>query len=72
MIMKATPFFSKDVHAVESKKALLKRLAPTALINLSYLRREELFPDALGPALLFFSRCALAPDPTRVLVGSIP
>lgn len=72
MIMKATPFFSKDVHAVEARKALLERLSPAALINLSYLRREELFPDALGPALLFFSRCALAPDPTRVLVGSIP
>lgn len=72
MIMKATPFFSKDVHAVEARTALLKRLTPAALINLSYLRREELFPDALGPALLFFSRCALAPDPTRVLVGSIP
>ncbi len=72
MIMKATPFFSKDVHAVESKKALLKRLAPVALINLSYLRREELFPDANGPALLFFSRCALAPDRSRMLVGSIP
>jgi hypothetical protein len=72
MVMKATPFFSKDVHAVEARRALLKRLAPAALINLSYLRREELFPDALGPALLFFSRCALAPDPARVLVGSIP
>ena len=72
MIMKATPFFSKDVHAVEARTALLKRLAPAALINLSYLRREELFPDAIGPALLFFSRCALAPDADRVLVGSVP
>ncbi|MGX9117224.1 N-6 DNA methylase [Mesorhizobium sp. BHbsci] len=72
MIMKATPFFSKDVHAVEARTALLKRLAPVALINLSYLRREELFPDAVGPALLFFSRCVLAPDGGRVLVGSVP
>ncbi|HEX6376911.1 MAG TPA: N-6 DNA methylase [Allosphingosinicella sp.] len=72
MIMKATPFFSKDVHAIAARTALLKRLTPVALINLSYLRREELFPDAVGPALLFFSRCALAPDRTRVLVGSIP
>lgn len=72
MIMKATPFFSKDVHAVEARTALLRRLAPAALINLSYLRREELFPDARGPALLFFSRCALAADPTRALVGSVP
>lgn len=72
MVMKATPFFSKDGHAISARNALLKRLAPTALINLSYLRREELFPDAVGPALLFFARCALAADPDRVLVGSIP
>jgi len=72
MIMKATPFFSKDVHAVEARKVLLERLTPVALINLSYLRREELFPDAVGPALLFFSRCALASDAKRILVGSVP
>ena len=72
MVMKATPFFSKDVHAVAARSYLLERLAPVALINLSYLRREELFPDAVGPALLFFARCALGPDADRLLVGSIP
>jgi hypothetical protein len=72
MVMKATPFFSKDTHAVEARTFLLNRLAPVALINLSYLRREDLFPDAVGPALLFFARCALVPDPERLLVGSIP
>lgn len=72
MVMKATPFFSKDIHAVEARSDALKQLAPVALINLSYLRREELFPDAVGPAILFFSRCALANDPDRMLVGSIP
>ena len=72
MVMKATPFFSKDTHAVEARTFLLNRLAPAALINLSYLRREELFPDAIGPALLFFARCALVPDRELVLVGSIP
>ncbi len=72
MVMKATPFFSKDTHAVAARAHLLERLAPSALINLSYLRREELFPDAVGPALLFFARCALGPDKTRLLVGSIP
>lgn len=72
MVMKATPFFSKDVHAVAARTYLLERLAPVALINLSYLRREELFPDAVGPALLFFARCALGPEPDRLLVGSIP
>ena len=72
MVMKATPFFSKDVHAVAARSALLKRLSPVALINLSFLRKEGLFPDATGPALLFFSRCALASAPDRMLVGSIP
>ena len=72
MIMKATPFFSIDVHAVEARGSFFKRLAPVALINLSYLRRENLFPGALGPALLFFSRCALGANPERLIVGSIP
>ena len=72
MIMKATPFFSKDVHAVEARNALFRHLAPVALINLSGLRREKLFPDGVGPALIFFSRCALGTDRDRMLVGSIP
>lgn len=72
MVMKATPFFSKDSHAVAARNYLLDRLAPVALINLSYLRREELFPDAIGPALLFFARCDLGPQTDRMLVGSIP
>jgi hypothetical protein len=72
MVMKATPFFSKDNHAVEARSALLSRLAPAALINLSLLRKEELFPDATGPALLFFARCTLGPAGDRLLVGSMP
>lgn len=72
MVMKATPFFSKDIHAIAARNHLLERLAPVALINLSYLRREELFPDAIGPALLFFARCGLGPQADRMLVGSIP
>lgn len=72
MVMKSTPFFSKDVHAVQARSALLRRTAPVALINLSFLRKEGLFPDATGPALLYFARCALASSPDRMLVGSIP
>ena len=41
MVMKSTPFFSKDIHAVESRAAILKRLAPTALINLSDLSADS-------------------------------
>jgi len=72
MVMKATPFFSKDKQAITARSDLLQRMAPTALINLSYLRREKLFPDAVGPALLFLARCALSTTKDRLLVGSIP
>lgn len=72
MIMKASPFFSKDRHAIDARNILLKRLAPVALVNLSALRKEGLFPDATGPALLFFARCALVEQKDRLLIGSIP
>lgn len=72
IIMKASPFFSKDQHAVDARQAILRKLAPAALVNLSALRKEELFPDATGPALLFFARCALIDQDDRLLVGSIP
>jgi hypothetical protein len=72
MVMKASPFFSKDPHAIEAREALLRKLTPAALVNLSALRKEQLFPDATGPALLFFARCALVEQENRLLVGSIP
>jgi hypothetical protein len=72
MIMKASPFFSKDAHAIQSREALLRTFHPAALVNLSALRKEGLFPDATGPALLFFGRCALVDKDDRLLVGSIP
>jgi hypothetical protein len=72
MVMKATPFFSRDELAVEARNALLSRLKPAALVNLSALRKERLFPDASGPALLFFARCALMPSDEHLLLGSVP
>ena len=72
MVMKSTPFFSIDQQAVDSRRTLLKRLKPTALINLSQLRKEGLFPHSNGPALLFFSRCKLSTDSNLLLAGSIP
>ncbi|MFV1564369.1 MULTISPECIES: HsdM family class I SAM-dependent methyltransferase [Phaeobacter] len=72
MVMKASPFFSKDEHAVEARAGLLSRMKPAALVNLSALRKEHLFPNATGPALLFFARCSLMPEADQLLVGSIP
>jgi hypothetical protein len=72
MVMKASPFFSTDDHAIEARAALLSRVKPAALVNLSALRKEHLFPDATGPALLFFARCSLMPASDQLLVGSMP
>ena len=72
MIMKASPFFSKDQHAIDAREVLLRRLSPVALVNLSALRKEGLFPDATGPAILFFARCELVEQEDRLLVGSVP
>jgi hypothetical protein len=72
MIMKASPFFSQDAQAVRARDDLFRMLAPTALVNLSALRKEQLFPDATGPALLFFSRCSLMPQKDLLLAGSVP
>jgi len=72
MIMKASPFFSKDEHAIKSREVFLRNLAPASIVNLSALRKEGLFPDATGPALLFFARCALMEQREQLLLGSIP
>ena len=72
MVMRATPFFSVDAQAISAREQLVERLQPLALINLSQLRRERLFPDVAGPALIVFARCEMTPRSDRVLVGSIP
>lgn len=72
MIMKATPFFSADQTAINARNEILEQLKPCAMVNLSLLRREELFPNVTGPGLVFFARCKLAPSPEQLLAGSIP
>ena len=72
MVMQATPFFSVDPQAVAAREQIVERLQSLALINLSQLRRESLFPNVSGPALVVFARCEMTPESDRVLVGSIP
>ena len=72
MVMKASPFYSKDEHAVAARNGLLQKLRPAAIVNLSALRKEDLFPDAVAPAMLFFARCTLMPSSDQLLVGSVP
>ena len=72
MILKATPFYSRDRFALEARTAILKSFQPAAIINLSQLRHEGLFPDATGPALVLFARCRLMHAEANPMVGSVP
>ena len=72
MIMKATPFFSVDQMAIDARNEIFEQLKPCAIVNLSLLRHEELFPNVTGPGLVFFARCELTPSPEQLLAGSIP
>lgn len=72
MIMKATPFFSADPKAIVARNEILDQLKPCAMINLSLLRREGLFPTVTGPGLVLFARCKLSARPEQLLAGSIP
>lgn len=64
LLMKATPFFSKERLATEARRLLLSSFHEIKLINFSQLRNEGLFPSLVsgatgkrrgnaGPALLF-------------------
>jgi hypothetical protein len=70
--VKATPFFSRDPSAVGSRNSIIERLNRLALINLSNLRSENLFPGARGPALLVCANCGHLPDPEYLLAGRLP
>lgn len=72
MVVKSTSFFSLSSKTVKARNKLIESHKPCALINLSYLRRERLFPTSIAPAILFFSRCKLMPKNEACLVGSIP
>lgn len=72
MIVKSTPFFSLSSKTVEARNKLIDSHKPCALINLSHLRNVGLFPGSTAPAMLFLSRCKLAPQSETCAVGSVP
>lgn len=72
MVVKSTPFFSLSPRVVKARNELMDNHKPCALINLSHLRREGLFPESTAPVALFFSRCKMMPRDDVCLVGSVP
>ncbi len=55
VILAAKPFFSHTDNARKAKKDLLSRFKPKAMINLSDLRTEKLFPTATAPAMVLIA-----------------
>ncbi|MDQ1159583.1 hypothetical protein QE385_003980 [Sphingomonas sp. SORGH_AS 950] len=72
LLMKATPFFSKDRLAGEARRLLFSTFRDAKLVNFSQMRGEGLFPSLIGrpgsrkpnagPALLF---CGTLGAPTE-------
>jgi len=56
LILHSKPFFSNTKTAWQAKESLFKRFKPTVIINLSKLRRDQLFPNAEAPALIFIGK----------------
>jgi hypothetical protein len=83
LLMKATPFFSKDRVAVEARRLLLSSFGDITLINLSQLRGEGLFPALpsaakgmkkgnAGPALLFRGTSRAASSDETITTANVP
>ncbi len=56
LILHSKPFFSNTPKALQAKEALLKRFKPIVIINLSKLRRDDLFPNSEAPAMAFIGK----------------
>lgn len=71
IVMRATPFFSRARSSVRARHALIERLRPIALVNLSALR-DELFPTASYPAVILLARLHDQADDDRVPIVTVP
>ena len=56
LILHSKPFFSNTTKAWQAKESLFQRFKPIVIINLSKLRRDNLFPNAEAPAMIFIGK----------------
>jgi hypothetical protein len=71
IVLKATPFFSKQEKSVAAREQLLRALGPVTLVDLSALRDDDLFPTAQAPAMVLLARCRVGPV-DRVTLVKVP
>jgi len=68
VVLKATPFFSRQEKSLAAREQLLRALGPVTLVDLSALRDEDLFPIAQAPAMVLLARCRPSPADRLTLV----
>jgi len=56
LLLHSKPFFSNTTKAWKAKEELFKRFKPKVIINLSKLRRDDLFPNSEAPAIAFIGK----------------
>jgi hypothetical protein len=83
LLMKATPFFSKERAAIEARRLLFSSFRDVKLINFSQLRNEGLFPSLIsgpqgrkknnaGPALLFSGTAGFPSSGAVLATANLP
>lgn len=55
LILDGKRFFTNEVAAIKAKESLLMRYKPKAIINLSKLYRDDLFPNSEAPAMILIA-----------------
>ena len=71
VVMRATPFFSRAESSIRARLALIERLRPIAIVNLSALR-DGLFPTADYPAVILFARLRSVIKDDRLPIVTVP
>lgn len=72
LYLKASPFLSRSPEATEFRQHVIEELDRLAILNLSPLRIDGLFPEAKSPGVLLCANCGNLPGPDAMLVGTFP
>lgn len=72
LYLKASPFLSRSPEATAFRRHVIEGLEQLAVLNLSPLRIDKLFPEAKSPGILLCANCGNLPPPDAMLVGTFP
>ena len=70
IVMRATPFFSREKRSVKARNKLLERLRPVTIVSLSELR-NRILPNVKTPAIVLFARAGRNEVKDRVHIVTV-